>query len=402
VIDVSSEYKAALRDTHRVHLAAHVYDNEGRLINDLSGGLTGGSVVIDASAAFMRRCTLVVDRSVVPSAGGGGSYGPARNRFGDFRNAYGTGGARTYGELAQAPSELSPMAGHELRVWRGVNLGGVVEWASLGVYSISSVRASAAPGSASVEITGYDRARHVSLAKWLKPFQIDGTKDAHVVVRDIVEDRAPALKFSTRGVTSSKKSAPAVLGTSTANDPWQDVQDIAAAADLEVFFDEEGNLVVRNEPLSTGSTVWTFNAGEGGVLIDREYEESDDGVFNAVIVTADAGAAGFSLRAQAYDSDPASPTYYLGPFGMRPLLITTDDAATAADCQALADTTLRRVSGADQELTITSVPVPFLTPGDRVRVLDGVGTNATFQVAALTIPLDVTTAMIAIVKRPVT
>ncbi len=108
------------------------------------------------------------------------------------------------------------------------------------------------------------------------------------------------------------------------------------------------------------------------------------------------------MRAQAYDSDPSSPTYYLGPFGMRPLLITTDDAATAADCQALADTTLRRVSGADQELTITSVPVPFLTPGDRVRVVDGVGTDATFQVTALTIPLDVTTAMTAIVKRPVT
>jgi hypothetical protein len=84
----------------------------------------------------------------------------------------------------------------------------------------------------------------------------------------------------------------------------------------------------------------------------------------------------------------ASPTYINGPFGRRPLLLSTDEAATEAECMTLAQNKLREVLGTDQELTITAVPMPALVPGDRVRILDGVGVDATFQVSALTIPLD--------------
>jgi hypothetical protein len=227
-----------------VRFAAHVYDGAGKLVVDLTGGLVGGSVTIDATATVRRRCSISVDRTFIPTAGGGGSYGPARNRYGDMRSRYGDGGERTYGDLAQAPSELSPLGGHELIVWRGVMLdGGRVEWVQLGVFGISSVRASASSTAPLVEITGYDRSRLVSMAKWLEPYQVKGSKQSHEVVAAIVKSRIPAIKHSTVSVGSSRVATAAVLGTSTSNDPWQDCQDIAAAADLETFFDHEGSLV---------------------------------------------------------------------------------------------------------------------------------------------------------------
>ena len=402
MISVSAEFKAKVRQTHQVRFAAHVYDGTGKLVVDLTGGLVGGSVTIDATATVRRRCSISVDRTFIPTAGGGGSYGPARNRYGDMRSRYGDGGERTYGDLAQAPSELSPLGGHELIVWRGVMLdGGRVEWVQLGVFGISSVRASASSTAPLVEITGYDRSRLVSMAKWLEPYQVKDSKQSHEVVAAIVKTRIPAIKHSTVSVGSSRVATAAVLGTSTSNDPWQDCQDIAAAADLETYFDHEGSLVIRLEPSSTGAAVWTFNAGDDGVLIEREYEESDEGIYNQVVVTSDSGAGGFSVRATASDSDPSSPTYINGPFGRRPLLLSTDEAATEAECMTLAQNKLREVLGTDQELTITAIPMPALVPGDRVRVVDGVGVDATFQVSALTIPLDFATPMIVQVKRPV-
>ena len=120
---------------------------------------------------------------------------------------------------------------------------------------------------------------------------------------------------------------------------------LQADADIgyEAFFDGDGVFRWRPEPalnLSTADPVVTIRGEAGGVLKDLDLTYSREPSHNAWTVQSEAANDTAEVVATVYDNDPASLTYYYGPFGPKPAdvvrsktITTTADALAAAEAQ---------------------------------------------------------------------
>ena len=121
-----------------------------------------------------------------------------------------------------------------------------------------------------------------------------------------------------------------------------------------------------------------------------------DQTYNGVIVTGEGSGVGDAPpRGEAWDLNPASPTYVAGPFGSVPTfysspLITTTDQAAAVAASMLAQTL-----GKVEQLSWEQVTHPGLAPLDVVAVELPDGTTQTFILDSLTVPLSATDVMSA-------
>jgi hypothetical protein len=135
-----------------------------------------------------------------------------------------------------------------------------------------------------------------------------------------------------------------------------------------MFWDYRGVLVIKDPPDAT-SPVWEASAGRDGVLVTLQRSLGRDGVYNAVVATGEALDDTPPSYGVAYDLDPASPTYWNGPFGKVPRfynspLLTTDlQAATAAE------SLLAQSTGLPYAVDFSQIPNPALEPFDPVRVV---------------------------------
>ena len=171
------------------------------------------------------------------------------------------------------------------------------------------------------------------------------------------------------------------------SDPWDAVRDLAAADSLIACFDPLGVLVVV--PDGEFDTGITYAPGSDSMLIDTQRTMSAEKTYSGVVVKGEHPDFP-GIRYVAWDDDPASPTYYLGPFGKRPfgfsspLITTADMAATAAE------TILPRVTKMRQELAMTTIGHPGHDVGDVVTVSDLKSrTNGRYTIYGGDIPLRV-------------
>jgi hypothetical protein len=181
-------------------------------------------------------------------------------------------------------------------------------------------------------------------------------------------------------------------GTSTATVPSQTVdrdrdkflQELAAAASVDVFFDRTGQPFIRDAPILSATPIWTTDAGATGVLLDASRERNRQKTYNMVVVHCVNGVSLFD-PVVVWDNDPSSPTFAgpgpgygpltaapasttAGPFGQRPTfysspLVTTDTQAVTAG-----RTILERVRGQAAQLTLMQVPNLALDDGDTISV----------------------------------
>lgn len=115
--------------------------------------------------------------------------------------------------------------------------------------------------------------------------------------------------------------------------------------------------------------VLTVSDGVGGVLIDANEAFSRLELYNAVSVTFDAPEGVTTpVRAFVVDDDPASPTYWSGPFGRRVKQVSGVPAKTNAEAQVAAIAKLNEAKGINRGLRITGLRYPTLIPGDTIDV----------------------------------
>lgn len=397
MISVSSGFRTAATQSHEAKFRVELRKTTGELVEVLTDSLIGGAVTIDSTASFRRQLSLTLSQEVLGWAGGGGGSLGTGGRYGDMSAKYGSKGQTlTYGQLAGGSGgTIHPQAGHEIHVWRGIVVSGSTEWVKLGVFHISSVRSVAAPGNA-IEITGYDRSRLVSLTTWLTTTSAPGHIPLHILIDGSIRALLSAVSFDTKGTIASPTPDAGAYVLELGGDPWDDLSRVAQSYGLEIFFDAEGDLVIQYLPELTGTPVWTFRAGSNGTLIDRELDQTDEGVCNAVLVMNSEGRLAYVA-----DNDPGSATYVEGPFGKRVHVENTDQQLDTTQATALAQRLLAQKLGLMQELNVTSVPMPALEPGDIVRVYDSAGIDAQYNVVAVTVPLDLTTPMTTLVRREI-
>lgn len=249
----------------------------------------------------------------------------------------------------------------------------------------------------SIKISGVDPSRAISRNTWQQPFFVPSGLSYATAVRLMVQNRLPAQTDEQFSLASTSSLTPLLIfGVDQGGDPWQDIQDLAAAIGYEVFFDPAGVCVFRPIPDPTkGVPVWTFDEDLNPTMVSAVRELSDEDTVNYVVVKGASTSSQNAVTAYAFDNNPGSPTYVNGPFATVSAVVTMSQTITKADVQAAATAFLNDSLGAAEKVTLTCVPMPALEPGDIVTVnVSDVKASGTYLVNDLTTPLSPAEAQI--------
>lgn len=346
----SANFKTVVRESHRLTAKADIYF-AGSYVTTMP--IASGTITVDRTATNCRSGTIVV---------GDPRFSPT------FLN-----------------SPLAPF-GAELKIYSGLVYGsGITEWIPLGVFTIEDGDSEDSLDSAAVngglpEVQFYDRSRVVERAKFYYPHDRSGW-DVRELIYHLITDVCPdGTQVIFDPSLPSGKNVPG--GTVFTEDRWGAVTTCCGYLGAEGRFGWDGNFYVQPIPtlqgVSSPSSVWTFNAGPGGVLISAKRGVSRTGVYNFVAVTGKSNGSNPTPVGYAWDSDPNSPTYW-GPtqesgeidpstFGSNVINLQNDLCTTAQECAAYAQAQLGQHLGLARSLDFSSVPNPALDAGDVVTV----------------------------------
>jgi len=243
-------------------------------------------------------------------------------------------------------------------------------------------------GALSIQISGVDQSRQVSRNTWQDVYYIPANTNYATAIRQIIDNRLPGLQYNFQ--STPMRTPKIILGTQLGNDPWQDAQDMATALGFELFFDAAGVCTLREVPNpATGQSVWTFSDKANPTIAQLDRTLTDQTTYNYVICYGESVDNAVPVQAIAFDNDPNSPTYYLGPYGIVSTTFQSAMITTTAQAQAAANALLLAVKGASENVALTVVPNPALEPGDVVTVeVADAQISGTFLVNDIQTPLS--------------
>lgn len=291
--------------------------------------------------------------------------------------------------------ELRP-TGNELRVWRGIDLSGTVEWVPLCTGPMFAARVSEEGAGYAIEVDFYDRAKSLSLYSWSTTYPIASGTNNGTALLALLADRFPAAVYATMTPAFEACAATTptlMLGGSGNTDPAGDAVKLAESAGRFFKFDRLGNPTLSSVADPTFADA-VAEITEGVNLLGVSAEWTADGGYNGVVVYGQAPDSGTPVYAEVWDTDPSSETYYLGSYGKRPKVIN-DSAITASDAaSARATAEFYRHAGVVRNVSFTMLPNPALDPLDVIYLQrDRLGIGERFVVESLEVPLVADGAM---------
>lgn len=346
---VSAAFLARVRQSHVVATRLDVCKPGGSVISSLYA--SDGGVTVDSTRAVRRDCSFTLPDytgTLVPSS---------------------------------AASLLSNLSGNELRPYRGVTYDdGTTELVPLGVFPIRGVEATNDASGPAVTVSGVDRASTISRNHWTSPINFAAGSAIETVITSILTSRMPTVttNFPTTGATIQATT----FGLDSTNDPWADAQSLATAAGYDLYFDQLGvaRLSQPTDPTTAAAAI-TYADDASAVIIQGTKSWDGEKGYNGCVVIGESSTAP-PVMATVWDTDPASPTYYLGPYGSYPEFITTT-SSTVAQAQSAATAQLARRRGVAQSVTWEQLVNPALDVNDAVAF-----TSADLKVSALTVVID--------------
>jgi hypothetical protein len=244
-------------------------------------------------------------------------------------------------------------------------------------------------GAQSIKVHVIDLSGSIKRNVWAQPFTLPSGMNYGDAARAMVLNRLPSqTDFS---IASTQVVTPLlVYGLTQGGDPWQDIQDLATAIGFEAFFDASGVFTFRPVPdPNVGDPVWVFDEDSNPLVSEATRELSSEQTFNHVIVVGQSTSSSNAVSAEAFDNNPSSPTYILGPYGEVTERLTFSLITTQDQAQATADALLNNSLGGADTVTITCVPMPALEPGDIVKIhVSDVKANGTYMINSMTTSLS--------------
>ena len=220
------------------------------------------------------------------------------------------------------------------------------------------------PPAAKISVVGEERMRLLADYPLLAPSQPVAGATVLSDFRRLVEDLVPVGDADTALVD---RAVPA--GTTYEGDRVAALQALARVIGGEARVDDAGVLRIRQPTQYGADPVWEFTCGDGGDILDYRWKPSRDGVYNAVVASGEATDDKAPVRAIAYDTDPASPTRWDGPFGRKPFFFSSPLITTQAQATLAATTRLNNlIRGRERELVLTVRRNFLLEPDDPVLV----------------------------------
>jgi hypothetical protein len=285
--------------------------------------------------------------------------------------------------------------GNELFVERGVKYGnGSTEWVSLGYFRIQEPDQADAP-LGPIRLSGRDRMAGIVDGRMMEPCQFTANLTYGAVVSQLVLQIYPSATIQ----WDSGSTDPIGRDLIAETDRYGFLDELITGLGKIWYWDYRGILVITNQP-TVASPVFDITAGANGVLCKLSRKITRTGVFNAIVATGEGADTSVPVRAVAIDNNPASPTYYYGPFGPVPDFISSPSITGDAQATAAAIAALTKQLGLRYEINFAAVPNPALEPWDAVRVRSAVSESVEFHtLERLTIPLTAAAPMTATTRE---
>lgn len=257
--------------------------------------------------------------------------------------------------------------GHYVYVERGIAFGnGQREWVGLGYYRIDTIEQDESPDG-EIVITASDRNAGLKDGRLLTPKQYASTLTNGDVVNSLIWGVyffAGIIEWDDTAVRDDTINRTIIAE----DDRLGTLRDLLTSLGKIGYWDHRGIFVIKTPPDVTGAPQWEITAGSNGVLVQMSRALTREGVFNAVVATGEAGDTAAPVRAVATDNNPASPTYYSGPFGPVPRFYSSPFITTTAQAQSAAQSLLKQNLGLPYQVSLGSVANPALEPYDVIDV----------------------------------
>jgi hypothetical protein len=244
-------------------------------------------------------------------------------------------------------------------------------------------------GGTSIKVHVNDMSYAIKRNVWQQPFTLPGGMLYSDAIQAMVVNRLPSQ--TAFNISTTTRVCPLlVYGAQQGGDPWQDIMELAQAIGFEAYFDAVGTFVCRPVPdPSLGEPVWQFDETQIQLVSEVERELSSEQTFNDIVVVGQSTSTANPFTAEAYDDNPSSPTYVLGPYGRVTQRLTFSLITSQDQAQDTANTTLLNSTGAADTVTLTVVPMPALEPGDIIKInCSNVKVNGTYMINSMTTPMS--------------
>lgn len=363
---VSDDFKTSIRKSHVTKTKVEIYDMKNDSIISTASPISG-EVSIDNRRSVRRECSLeFIDTD--------GTLLPTNN----------------------ISSILLPY-NREVKIYRGIVFpDGSEELVPLGVFVITSVDIQESANGLKIAIRGSDRSLILARAKFTNhEFYIEDGTPKETAIDQILKFRYPKVKTI---FPATNQTTPLLYPTlDQSSDPWREALKIAESASMDLFFDENG--VARMRPIpdpDAGTPVATYTDGTDSVLIQISRSLSTDESYNGVIFTGEGTNLSIGVIGEAFDDNPASPTYRK-TYGEVVLFKSSPTVLTVAEAEEAARNELKKVIGASEKITWDQIVNPAHDVFDLVKITRSpVGVDKVLMLDAISIPLAPSGTMNAI------
>lgn len=350
---LSSQFLLSARQSGRVATVCDFYVS-GTLVKS-NVPVVSGSITADANADIRRSASLTIlapgDVTTTESAVSG-----RRNAEVDLREFF-TGVDIYQTEIVVKSGFIYSFGNYEL-----VPLGRYMIWSA----SLSYTRGNA------IDLELFDRAKYMEQAGVLKLYDFSGVA-AQTAIQTLVTNSLPQAQTVIFGSGVTNMTLPG--GTTYDNNHLDAAIDIATTLGCIFYFDNTGQARVDIKPKIDNTTTlsqaqFRCNTGEpDGNIISLSRSTSRDEIFNGVGVY---GSQPNENTAQAYgeafDLNPASRTYWQGPFGKAFTRIDRPELTTNQQCYDAAVAELNRSVGGAVPTNLEILFNPALEPSDLISV----------------------------------
>lgn len=356
---LDARYRDALARPHTVYTRVDVLNRAGEV---LQSGLSfiDGSVRATLSSRVARVLNLTVDRSWFPLLPSG---------------QIDTGGL------------LAPF-GNRLRAFRGITYGdgSVVSFPTF----FGRIEQIQMGRSGQVALTANDLATDVVDAKFETPQSSNPANSISTEFRRLVREALEDATFGESDLTGLK-----IASVAWQDDRAQALDDMSATASMLWYPLADGSFVQRLTPWTKPGQVAQISLADGlkiqndagGTIADWTITVSRTNVYNSVVFTSERNDGSAPVYATVRDTDPTSPTYFLGNFGRKPLLVQNQTALTQAQCLSAAQNVLKQARAVTQVWDpVKIVPDASLELGDLVS-MSADGAADTQVITGFTLPM---------------
>jgi hypothetical protein len=303
----------------------------------------------------------------------------------------GNGSHRTLTVTIPDPSywAMFEPVGIELRpFWCIQYLNRAVEEIPLGVFVVEEENLDTGFGGKISISSAPDRWVYIMRARFEKPRQsLVSTSSAGEVRAQILRLMLEAKNTPSLTTATNNYKPPYLLIWD--RDRTTAINNMAASAGIEVFYDFTGRAIIRDEPKLSNTPVWSVNATDDGVFIDGQRKRSRQRTYNVVVVFSTApDGLGFPTQIVA-DTDPTSPTWVGGPMGRVPYFFPNAVMANGTAARKAGVTRLNKVKSKFTQLSLTAQVNPALGEGDVIMVTLPDGTIERHLVDSFNVPLTI-------------